>query len=246
MNATTPKKPLTPFDPKGLGTEDISLLTEIDESLRAEKLAKVWKDFGAIIVTASVLVVLSTVGFVLWKNYMVSKNQEITAQLVQAQDLERQGKYSDAADIYVRVTQSDSKKSALAALRASDALLGAGQQEKALKLLSDVKQTDSENAFESFAKLKRGSVAANGSAHDDKALQESAAPSQTFSFTARELLALRLLESGKEKEARDIFSAIQLDPLAPFSMKQRASNILHTLDTKNATGAAQNATTDAP
>lgn len=212
-----------------LPAEDMNLLQEIDDTLRAERMAQIWKDFGGLIVSASIAILLATVGWVIWKNHMESANMESTSQMIAARDLENQGKYSDAAELYGRVAQANKNKTALLALYQADAFISAGQQDKAeAALQSSVSSTGGSEGLREFSRLKLGVLQAD---KDGKLLQEAAEPGKPFNFTAREIEALRLISAGKTAEAKEILTSLSLAPDAPFTIKQRAQKILGSLET---------------
>ena len=225
-----PKLPPRLHTPKNINlpAEDSNLMQEIDDTLRAEKMAQIWRDFGGVIVAASIAVLLATVGWVIWKNHVESENLDSTSHLIQAQATENQGKFSEAAEQYARIGLENKEKRVLAALYEADALMRAGQNDKAITTLKNAVGTDTNNSdgFKELARLKLGAIQAQ--MNDPKMLEDAASLDKPFNFTAREIKAMKMLEAGKHKEAQELLKSLSLDPVAPFTLKQRAEKMLAT------------------
>ncbi len=225
MNAKTPvpvPPPPRAISRSEMSPEDVNLLAEIDESLRAEKLAKLWKNFGGVIVGACVALLLATIGWVAWSNHVHVKKEEATALMLQASRLESEGKFSDAADVYVRVPDVMPSLATLARVREADALLGAGQNEKALTLLRSI--TGKPDGWTELAKLKALRLEQEKSA-DAKNAENLV--NTVYPFTAKEWAALAHLEKNEAQKATEILSQLQADPEAPASIQTRARELLN-------------------
>lgn len=208
-----------------------NLLREIDDSMRVERLQRLWQNFGSYIVGASVAILLGTVAWVIWNNYLESRHESATAQMVVAQGLELAGKYTEAAALYAQVAQEEPDARALAIIKQAQALANAGKQEEAEALLFAQTQKHGDEAWGDFARVQMAAVAKDDKAANE-ALRTASASGKPFSFTARELLAERLIREHKHKEARDMLTALAADPAAPPTLKQRAVDLLQWLDGK--------------
>ena len=71
------------------------IFREIDEELRLEKLQRVWRRYGVLIIALIVGVVAGTAAYVVWKNY--SESQELDRGRAFAAALDQAAKADDAA-----------------------------------------------------------------------------------------------------------------------------------------------------
>ena len=73
---------------------------EVDEDLRRDRAAKLWKRYGIFVIAAAVAIVIATGGYVAWKNY---RTKQLTAQgdaFIQALVLRANGQTREAADAF--------------------------------------------------------------------------------------------------------------------------------------------------
>ena len=57
---------------------------EVDEALREDRARTIWKRYGTLIISAALVIVMATAGFVFWRNYQANQNAQYTAALVSA------------------------------------------------------------------------------------------------------------------------------------------------------------------
>ena len=60
------------------------IFREVDEDLRRDRLEKVWKQYGAAIVGAVLVIVAGTAGFVAWRNHQHAEAEAQTAKFADA------------------------------------------------------------------------------------------------------------------------------------------------------------------
>lgn len=72
--------------------QEESLILEIEESLKQERIEKIWKEYGPYILAAACLVVLATAAVTGWQGYRSKVNAEKTEILLTAIDAEDQAR----------------------------------------------------------------------------------------------------------------------------------------------------------
>ncbi len=77
-------------------TQD-SLLREIDEELRQEQYAKLWKKYGSYLIAAALALVVAVAGYQGWQTYDVKNRMEQGERFAAAQQLAMSGKSAAAA-----------------------------------------------------------------------------------------------------------------------------------------------------
>lgn len=75
---------------------DDSLLREIDDALRHDKLMDLWRRFRAPILAAAIALVVATAGHGIWQNYQEKQGGIALEKLTSAELLYGQGKYAEA------------------------------------------------------------------------------------------------------------------------------------------------------
>ncbi len=118
--------------------EDVSILSEIDEALRADNLQQLWDRHGKALITFCILAVLATTGSVLWKNHQRSLHEQQTALLARAATAEQAGKNDEAIGYYTQVEGQGGGMAELAGLRHAALLVSQSRQDKALELYKSI------------------------------------------------------------------------------------------------------------
>ena len=65
------------------------IFREVDDALQQEKIEKIWKEYGSTIITAIVILILSTAVTSAYSSWDSSRNEAETARLIQALDSEK-------------------------------------------------------------------------------------------------------------------------------------------------------------
>jgi hypothetical protein len=60
------------------------IFREVDEALQKEKVEKIWKEYGPVLITAAIVLVLSTAASVAYRTWDSNQNKQETARLVEA------------------------------------------------------------------------------------------------------------------------------------------------------------------
>jgi hypothetical protein len=212
--------------------EDVSIMQEIDEALRADKLQQLWARHNEAILTFCVMAVLASAGSVLWKNHLHDLHERQTGWLAEAATLEQQGKYDAAAGVYQKVEDEGGALAGLAGIRHAAVLISLKQEDKALALYNSVaggKEGDTP-VFRDFAALEAAILAGNQSLNAGKpASAATAAAGGIFHQSATELGALNALGAGDRKTASFLLGSILSDEAAPYSQRARASELLDSI-----------------
>ncbi len=210
---------------KRIMAEDTSLLQEIDDALRADKVEQFWARNSSAIITFCVMIVLASAASVLWRNHLHDLHEQQTSLLFQATRLASQGKNSEAIGIYEKAEAQGGKLAALAGLKHAEALIALGQQDKALAVYTDIaagKEGDAPDTLRDYARLEADILTHNRAAAAGKPV---AAPEPqaagAFRRTEAELAALRALQKGDGKAASAALTRLAGDEATPLSMRER-------------------------
>ena len=206
------------------------LFREIDEELRQEHYAKLWKKYGTYVLGAALALVVGVAGFQGWRNYDVSTRTAEGMRFAEAQRL-------------MRGDQNEAAARALGSL-AADANAGyallARFQEAAL-LSSQGDRTGAIAAYRELAgdtgidALYRDLALVLGALHeidtaDPAALSQRIAPltadDNPWRYSAREIIAVLARRGGDASKARELYSGLANDVAAPSGIRARAQEML--------------------
>ncbi|EWY40005.1 hypothetical protein N825_03170 [Skermanella stibiiresistens SB22] len=214
------------------------IFREVDEDLRRDRLEKLWKRYGALIVAVVLLVVAGTAGFVTWRNWQHSEAETKTQQLAEALRLAGTPAAQGGA------TGGD-PKAAADALAAYAAQTGAGQGTLARFYEAGLRARDGDGAAatkiydelagsSAVAQVYRDLATLLSVTHQVQAgepaqlrarLEPLTAESSPWRHSARELTALLAIRAGDKATAGKLFAQLQDDATAPSGVRNRATEL---------------------
>jgi hypothetical protein len=214
-------------DPVGDG-----LLREIDEDLRQERYAKLWKRYGNVLVGAAVAIVLAVAANEAWHTYDVQRREAAGERLLRAATAGADGRDNAMAALSELIDSGPAgypyaaglRQGALY-LRGGDPLAAAGVYERAAGGIDDALYRDVASVLALLAEMGSTSSPADVAVLERRlgALAETGRPLQ---FTAREMTGYLALRSGDMERARTVFAGLADDALAPPALRARARAML--------------------
>jgi hypothetical protein len=207
-----------------------SLLREIDDELRHEKYAKLWKKYGNYVLTLAVLLVVGVAGYQGWRSWDLKTRTEQSDRFLAALDLRTSGNLQAARDALAGLADDAGKGYAtLARFQEAAVLENLGDRKGAIALYGSLSNDGS--VPESFRQLAviLGAMLELDSA-DPTALTERVAPltaaGNPWRFTALEITALAAVRSSNMDRAREIFTQLSSDASTPQGIRGRAAEML--------------------
>jgi len=216
--------------------ESDSLLREIDEDIRHEKYAELWKKYGVYVIIAGVLMVGVVAGHQGWRAYDLNTREEASNKLIGAQELIRADP-ATAEQALLSLAEDGPNGYAMLAQFQSAALIGErGDRELAAAAYWELSEQDIDPMYRSLATilgaqqiLAKPTAAANPDGLMAR-LEPVAAPDNPWRFSARELQAVIALQTGDTDRARQLFSGLAEDPQAPAGIRSRANELLAAIE----------------
>jgi len=208
-----------------------SLLREIDEDLRRERYAKLWKRWGNFVVAGVLGMVLVVAGFQAWKYRVASAQRDAAARYTAALQLAERDRPAAEQALAALAKDAPSGYAVLAQLRQAALRQQAGDRQGARALYQDV-QRGGEPMWRDLAVVLETQVALEAEALplDADALAAKLKPLLTdanpWRYTARELSALLDWRAGRGVEARSGLTALASDAQVPADMRERAKQFL--------------------
>ena len=204
------------------------IFQEIDEDLRQDKVARLWKAYGKYLVALAVFIILviASYRFIEHKN---EKNREQTSELYElASEAGRSGDEKAAIELFSdeifdeNIGYSIISKLKKAALANSNNDLEGTE----IVLKEIITNKDIPLYLRDLARLK---LFASDSDNNSSQLEVLIKEEGPWKFLALELKGGVQLEGGNLKEARSIFKELTDDANTPNNLRRRASEILKAL-----------------
>ena len=200
------------------------IFREIDEEVRRDKAAELWRKYGWVVSGLAVLAVLAVAGWQFWLHQENQASQAVGARLEAALKSSRDGDGTQAEAILkelatgapagyrqiarFRLAAETAKRDAAAGVAAFDALAA---------------DASLEQVYRDLAKLRAGILRVDLSPFPEvkAALEPLATPQGVWRHSAREFLGVAALKANLFDEAGRWFDAAITDPQVPQALRQR-------------------------
>ena len=205
-----------------------SLFREIEEDLRQEHWAKLWKRYGNYVVGAVVALVLSVAGYQGWRAYDIATRQSDGERFAAALALAGDKQTQAAAEAFAGLAADATAGYALLA-RFQEAALLAKRGEPAAAAYADLAQDPGVDAvYRDLAVILGAFHEMNGPGAGDLSarLAPLTADGNPWRHSAKELTAVLAARAGDRTKARALFTALAADATAPQGIRARAGEML--------------------
>ena len=210
------------------------ILREIDEELRQDQFAELWKRYGRIIVTGAFLIVASVAGYKAWENYDISSRGQQGERLAAALRLSADGNQDAALDALTTLkAEAGTGYQMLSGFQAA-ALMARNGDGQGAAAAYDTLAADSsiDSVYRDLAALLGTVQRLNGGGEATELtsiLAPLSADDNPWRHSARELLAVIASQTGDKTKARELFKALSEDATTPQGIRQRAGEMLSAL-----------------
>ena len=205
------------------------LMSEIESDLREEELRKIWSRYGNTIMVVMSVILLSVVGFQLWRQHDAEQRLELATRYDEAQVAVTQGKVDDALAMFADIAKARGEGYAtLAALDRAALLLKKSDTDGAVAIYRSIAaDTKADRVFRDLATVL--TVMHTMDAADPKTLEPMLSPLTTpanpFHNIAIELSAVLAGKSGDRVRAAKLAEQLIGDATTPPDMRQRAEEL---------------------
>lgn len=200
------------------------IFTEVDEEVRREQLAKLWKQYGNYVM-AAVFLVIAAVGA--WRGYDYWQNRkasEAGAAYEAAGRLAEEGKHSEAEAVFARIAAEGTPGyRVMARLREASEIADRDRKAGVAAYDKIAGETTGQPLASELATVRAAFLQVDTAKLDEmtQRLEPLTQPSGAFRHTARELLALSAWRNGDNAATRRWVDAAKNDPEAPASVRSR-------------------------
>lgn len=200
------------------------IFREIDEEVRREKAAAIWKRYGNVFIAVAVIAVLGVAGWQFWLSQERKKSEIVGAKLESALKLSRDGSGSEAEAILTELAANAPagyRQIARFRLAAETAKRDAAAGASAFEALAA--DSSLETTYRDLARLRAGLLRVDLVPYAElrPTLEPLTAQTNGWRFTARELLGIAALKANQFEDAGRWFDALIADPQTPQVLRQR-------------------------
>ncbi len=211
----------------------VNLFREVDEALREDRAKALWKKYGTLAVIAVASLLLGTGGVAWWKDYRVTRDQALSAELVAALEVAADDPQAAIAALAALSEEAGARQGALARLHEAGLLAESGDRRGAIDIYHGLADDDALDAvWRDLGRLL--AVLHDLDDGDPAALAEDLRPlmadDSPWRFSARELDGLLAMRRGDTASARAIFEALSQEEGAPSGVRDRATQLFGLLD----------------
>ncbi len=209
------------------------IFREVEQDMRREQLAQLWRKFGVYIIATALAIVLGVGGYQAWTWWQSSRAASDGTAFVQASALQQAGREDAARETFSALSEDGSGSySALSELRLAAIAAAKGETETAVQAYDNVADSTRDAMLRGFARIQAATLLVDTAAPaeiEDRIgdMRDDASP---WRHSARELLALSAFKADQDEKASTLYQELMGDGEAPGPMRQRARMMLELIN----------------
>jgi hypothetical protein len=208
-------------------------IREVDEELRRDQFAKLWRQYGTLVVVFAVLVIAGTAGKVGWDHWRQSERAAEALRFAAADTTLAADRHAEAAAQFAALA-GDGKTgfALLARLKEAQAKLALKDEAGAVAALdsvADAKPNDPLLRDLGVLLAAERQLDTADPAELTKVLEPLTTSEAPWRNPARELLALVAIRAGDLDKARTLMQALSVEVGVPQSQQRRAAELLQAI-----------------
>lgn len=201
-----------------------NFLREIDEEVRRDKAADLWKKYGNLVIAVLALVVAAVGGWRFWQSQQERAAQAVSDRLETALKASRESRGEEAEKTLAELTTGTGEGYRLVArfrLAAEAARREPADGAKAFDALAN--DAAVEQVFRDLARIRSSLLKVDVAPYAEirAALEPLASNTGVWRHTAREVLGVAALKAQNMDDAGRWFDQIAIDTQAPQALRQR-------------------------
>ena len=201
------------------------IFREIEEEVRRERWAELWKKYGDYVIAALALLIIGAAGFQLWRYHEQNAREAASEEFSAAQQLLASNRADQAATAFAKLADSaPSGYATVSRLENADALEAAGEKDKAIALYKKIAAGD-DPILAAVARLRQAwaTVETAPRLQIETLLAPLTDPTSPWRYMAGEVLAYSDYHAGKMSAAQKEFETLAKETDAPIGVRQRAN-----------------------
>ena len=209
------------------------LFQEIDDELRQDKASRLWRVYGKYVVAAAIVIIMSVGGYKFWQQKQLDDGEKASIAYEAALERSASGDHKGAIDqLNEEEIGTVAGYAALSQMQKANLAMKINDFEAALITFKDIAENDNyPQSVKEWASFRYAAVRvekqidSNASADLDSLI----ATDSPWRFLAKEIKAIKEIETGNKSGAKAIFSELADDENAPERLRVRAAEFLKTL-----------------
>ena len=209
------------------------LFQEIDDELRQDKASRLWRVYGKYVVAVAIVIIISVAGYKFWQQKQLDDGEKASIAYEAALARSASGDFKGAID---QLNEEElgivPGYAALSQMQKANLAMKIKDFEAALITYKDIAENDDyPQSIKEWASFRHAAVRvekqidSNASADLDTLI----ATDSPWRFLAKEIKAIKEIETGNNSGAKAIFSELADDENAPERLRVRAAEFLRTL-----------------
>ena len=208
-------------------------IREVDEELRRDRIAMLWRRYGSAVLAVAVLIVVGTATKVGWDQWRHRQGAAEAMRFVAAERALAAGQGADAAQQFATLAaDGDTGFAALSRLKEAEAKLGQKDEAGALAALDQLAAASGDDAvLRDLATLLAAERRLDTAepAELTKTLEPLATGDSPWRHQARELLALAAIRANDLDKARSLLGDLSREVGVAPSQQRRAAELLQAI-----------------
>lgn len=213
---------------------DESFFREVNEDLRSERLRRFWNRFGWMIVTAVVIIILATAGWVGYSYWQDQRAARSGDAFLQALTLARDGETDEAMAVLAELEETGvGAYPVLARMRAATLSAEAGNFADAIDAFTVIGNDGSvPRALREVARIRAAYLLVDHGSYEDvlATVDDMTEEGHPMRHSAREALGMAAWKAGHTETAEGWFEQIASDPQAGGAFAERADIMLDLIE----------------
>jgi hypothetical protein len=208
------------------------IFREVDEEIRKERYATLWKKYGAYVIAAAVALVLAVAGYQGWQQWQRSQALSASDSYNAAVAQLEQGNTEQGLQQLAQLSDpSGDGYALLSAFRRAELLAQQGQRQQAVQIWNEIAGSGGDDPLRQLADVFAVMHQVDGGDPDRLAsrLQPLAAEDSPYRWTAIELQATLAHKQGDDETAVELFKQIADGGDVPPAQRRRATQMLELL-----------------
>ena len=208
------------------------LFQEIDDELRQDKASRLWRVYGKYVVAVAIVIIISVGGYKFWQQKQLDDGEKASIAYETALARSASGDYKGAIDqLNEEEIGTVAGYAALSQMQKANLAMKINDFEALITLKEIAEHDNYPQSVKEWASFRYAAVRvekqidSNASADLDSLI----ATDSPWRFLAKEIKAIKEIETGNKSGAKAIFSELADDENAPERLRLRAAEFLKIL-----------------
>ncbi len=210
-----------------------SFYREVDEGVRRDQVAGVWRRYGRLLVAGLVLLLLLVAGALWWRNRQEQQAGQAAETLTKGLDQLGSGRAKAAAATAAPLAEARGEGyRAAARLLAAAAALEAGDDKRAAAAFGEMAADEGlAEPYRQLALVRQTAIEYDGLSPTviEQRMRPLARPGSPWFGSAGEMLAVALINGGKRAEAGQLLARMARDRQVPETIRNRSGQLAGSL-----------------